>query len=107
MLDFSELDAYAAHLAAASDLDENEWVDEWGGRTATAMQAYAPVRTGELRGSIRHSRGQVTVGVDYWEYVDRGTAHMAPRPFVEPAVHDIEPEAVKDVERRAIEGLDR
>lgn len=61
-----------------------------------AMKARAPVDTGFLRASIQASRKgkahwEVVVGAEYGLYVEYGTAHTAPQPFVNPAVEFIRP----------------
>lgn len=52
-----------------------------------------PVRTGDLRRGITHEligKDSVAVGdtVDYAIYVEYGTRHMEPRPFIKPAALD-------------------
>ena len=56
------------------------------GRLAAEARTRAPIRTGELRGSIRVSGGTVTVGAAHGVYVDRGTRSTAARPFWRQAV---------------------
>lgn len=90
----AELAASLARLqpaAAKSTATEAE-------RIAARARERVPVRTGALRSSIRASKpgiagGDVTVtvsaggqGVDYAAFVEHGTAHMAPQPFMRPAV---------------------
>jgi HK97 gp10 family phage protein len=52
-------------------------------------QAFAPVDTGNLRGSIDWERrgleGEFGATADYAEYVEDGTSVMAPQAFVGPA----------------------
>lgn len=60
------------------------------------MKVRAPVRTGFLRGSIQASRvgvahWRVVVGADYGLYVENGTRHNAPHPFVRPAIAVVRP----------------
>jgi HK97 gp10 family phage protein len=70
----------------------------------------APVLTGTLRRSI-HSlidkgglRGTVGPSVDYGIFVEFGTRHMAPRPYMRPAAERVLPGTL-DAIKRAIAGL--
>jgi HK97 gp10 family phage protein len=71
-----------------------------------AAQHYAPVRTGALRDSItteiddsgKTIIGRVSPHVPYAEFLEYGTVHMSPRPFMRPAF---------DENRGAIEDLFR
>lgn len=55
------------------------------------MRRLVPVDTGELResiGSIHEGlAGLITVGTDYWSYVEFGTSKMAAQPFIRPAIY--------------------
>lgn len=55
----------------------------------------APVDTGFLKSSIQASGGGlewvVTVGAEYAGFLEWGTRHMAPRPYLIPAVEAVRP----------------
>ncbi|MFZ1361346.1 MAG: HK97-gp10 family putative phage morphogenesis protein [Candidatus Nanopelagicales bacterium] len=61
---------------------------------SVAAKIHAPVRTGNLRNSIRHREvtastdmivGEVNPGATYAIYVEYGTSRMGPQPFMHPA----------------------
>lgn len=69
-------------------------------KTAMDIEAGAKVRaavdTGVMRASIQASRvadrhWRVTVGAEYAIYVEYGTRHSAPQPFMDPAVAAVWP----------------
>ncbi|MFK4096726.1 HK97-gp10 family putative phage morphogenesis protein [Streptomyces anthocyanicus] len=78
--------------------------------TAERVRSAAPVDTGALRGSVTVEQtaegARLIVGdgaVDYAEFVERGTRHMSPRPFVGPSVSQMREEIV-DAVQRAVSG---
>lgn len=71
-------------------------VDRMLVRVATAIerdaQAFAPVDTGELRGSIRAGSPmggmvRITASADHSVYVELGTRHQAAQPYLSPALN--------------------
>lgn len=80
-----------------------------GNVTHIASQPDNPpnVDTGALRASITSERKayneyEVMDGVEYGIYLEEGTEHIAPRPFMGPAFEN----ARREIERKAREGLD-
>ena len=78
-------------------------------KTALDLEAQAknraPVRTGNLRGSIQATRisathWRVTVGADYGVYVEHGTRFMGAQPYFRPAI-----QAVTRAFRKAMKGV--
>lgn len=69
---------------------------------ADEARSLAPIRTGHLRDSIQVvtdiSDGQINIGIgselDYSAFVELGTAHQAPHPYLTPASLPI-PEKLK------------
>ena len=64
----------------------------------------APVDTGNLRNSISADQidalsWAVTVGALYGAYVEFGTRHQAPRPFLIPAVDAVRPQFEQAIRR--------
>jgi HK97 gp10 family phage protein len=111
-VDATQVENFAKRLALASRLIEEEgedFTDEWGGKWADEMKATVPVDTGKLRDSIRQVEpGGITMGdAFYWPFVDRGTARMAPQPFVQPAMKRIRKPAAEDAGRRAVRLISR
>ena len=59
-------------------------------------QIAAPVDTGNLRASIadayddKTKTGTVTVGAEYGIYIEKGTVHMAAKPFLAPAAIEVQ-----------------
>lgn len=55
------------------------------------MRRMVPVDTGALLESIdsihEGLHGLITVGTDYWEFVEYGTSRMAAQPFIRPAIY--------------------
>jgi HK97 gp10 family phage protein len=56
---------------------------------AADARRYAPVDTGQLVASIEVDRaqGRVVAGADHATYVELGTRHMQPQPFLRPALY--------------------
>ncbi len=80
-------------------------------RVAERARELVPVRTGHLLASIRADLGDaedssegafspVTVVADapYASYVEFGTSRMEAEPFMQPAVEEIEPEIMEEVD---------
>ena len=79
-------------------------------RVAERAREIVPVRSGRLRDSII-VEGGIEVDVDeafqpiavvamapYARFVEDGTSKMTPRPFLEPALEEIEPEVMAEVD---------
>ncbi len=70
-------------------------IDERGerlvGQIADDMRRLVPVDTGALRSSIEDTyvdpTGVITVGTDYWRYVEYGTRYMDAQPYIRPALY--------------------
>src|SRR5947209_18661968 len=79
-------------------------------RVAERAREIVPVRTGRLRDSIAVEGGievdadeafqpiAVVATAPYASFVEDGTSRMTPRPFLEPAMEEIEPEVVAEVD---------
>ena len=79
-------------------------------RVAERARELVPVRTGHLMASIRADLGDaedsseafppVTVIADtpYASFVEFGTSSMEPEPFMQPAVEEIEPEVMEEID---------
>jgi HK97 gp10 family phage protein len=65
-------------------------VEETAAEIEAGAKERVPVDTGYLRGSISHEAkglsGSVSVGADYGFWVEVGTEHRSPRPYLTPAV---------------------
>lgn len=91
-IDFSEVSALRNDLAAAPAKVTAGAVDDVRVATAAtehAAKGFAPVLTGELKGSIHgHATGLsgvVEANTRYAGYVEDGTSDTAPQPFMAPA----------------------
>jgi HK97 gp10 family phage protein len=89
--DTSEVDALAAQLAAAgakAKAESSTALTKVGGELRDAARGDAPVRTGDLAGSITMTGGgnwrRVSTGVRYARFVEWGTYKDAPQPFMMP-----------------------
>lgn len=88
--DFSEVDALARELAAAGprveQRSESQVLQKFGSEWRDKAVATAPVRTGELRGSIylRGGKGYRKIGSDVRQgfFQEFGTSVMAPQPWL-------------------------
>lgn len=105
MIDASDVAEFAGRLNTASkliDTIETDWARDWGQVTANEMRASAPRLTGRLAASIHQVEpGGISIGADYWRFVERGTAHMPPQPFIAPSVNRVAPRAATDALTRA------
>lgn len=80
-------------LPRAANEARDEVLREWAEDTQDAAERRAPVRTGDLWGSIdsRVFRDAAYVGVwepeelEYAEYVEKGTSSMEAQPYLRPA----------------------
>lgn len=70
----------------------------------------APELTGELKASIQASarglKGRVEVGARYGEFVEFGTGHGPPQPFMYPAADTADGKFPTDVETAVVRALD-
>lgn len=87
----AELQRQAAAAIAETERRATDAVQQGAARAASL----APVLSGELRSSIKartHRRGgfkaEIT-GVYYWRFVEYGTVHAPPHPFVRPATAEL------------------
>ena len=78
-------------------------LDEYGQEMETTAKQLVPVRTGNLRESIRHERADVEhlwlqAEAPYAAYVEYGTRKMTAQPYLEPAIeqHQAELQAALD-----------
>ncbi len=79
-------------------------------RLAERARELAPVRTGHLMASIRAELGEmedmnerfaplmVVADTEYASFVEYGTSKMVARPFMGPAVDEIEPQILSEVD---------
>jgi len=86
-------------IAGADDLAE-KIIKKTAFDTETLAKIYAPVDTGNLMNSIsadrvREMTWRVTANADYAIYVEMGTRRKSAQPFLEPALRDTWPGAVK------------
>lgn len=99
-VDASQVERFAKRLDLAARIIEAEaedFQDEWGQKWVDEMVATVSVESGTLRDSITQVEpGGITMGVDYWRFLEHGTSKMAPRPFVRPAMNRIRKPAVED-----------
>jgi HK97 gp10 family phage protein len=106
-IDTSQVDAFARKLEVASHQIEEEasqFEEYWGGVLVDELQAGVAVDTGHLRDSIEQVEpGGITFGgASYGEFLERGTATMAPQPFIAPAIKRIRTRVSKDAGERAV-----
>lgn len=111
-VDASQVDRFAERLALAARLIEEEgeqFEEKWGQDWVDEMRAGVSVDTGRLRDSIRQVEpGGITFGdAFYGHFLEKGTARMAPRPFIVPAMKRIRPKARKDAGERAVKLIQR
>lgn len=117
--DVSELLALAATLERSSGRlgrDGAQVVRKEAESVKRNMQANAPVRSGELRGSIKvdsvgSGRGgsmsaTISAGTRYAFFQEFGTSRMAPQPFAEPAARQAEASFPSALEKLAADTLD-
>ncbi len=79
-------------------------------RVAERARELVPVRTGHLLASIRPDLGdvenaeeafepvQVIADTEYASFVEFGTSRMDPEPFLGPAVDEIEPQILEEID---------
>lgn len=88
-LDTRELDALAVQFAVAAKLAPGVF-DEVTEAAAAWVEAEAkrkvPVDSGDLQRSIGHEKGAIFAGEPYAGFVEFGTAHMRPQPYLRPAI---------------------
>jgi HK97 gp10 family phage protein len=75
-------------------------------RSTVAVGPGEPVH---LRDEIRQVEpGGITMGDAYWwRFLEHGTVHMSPQPFIKPAMKRIRTPARKDAVQRAIDLMKR
>ena len=109
-IDASQVDAFARRLETASRRIEEEadqFEEKWGEEWAEEMRAGVSVDTGRGRDSIQQGEpGEISME-GYLRFLDRGTAHMPPEPFIRPALKRIQPRATKDAGDRAVKLIQR
>lgn len=86
--------AYAQSASANSRIDAatTELLATIGAAIARDAQRYAPVDTGELRGSIEAEAPigntvRIVARADYAAHVELGTSRMAAQPYLRPALY--------------------
>lgn len=98
------LDLEAGIKASLQGQGHGEW---YGNHQASAPGDPPAIDTGALANSVQAypitpTHWRVAVNADYGVYLEYGTVHMEPRPFVEPQVDEIEPVfygAMRNLER--------
>lgn len=103
MLDFSQVENFERRLRTHFDPVEDEWKTGQARELAATMRP--PVRSGRLLASISPRNDGVAIGADYWKFVEYGTVHMGPQPFVRPAVRARTQPAVRDAGDQIIRRL--
>ena len=111
--DVSELEALAAEYKQAGTRirrEQRKVVRSTVESITSDARAAAPVRTGELQGSIegtvRGLRGKVEASARYSFSMEYGTYKDAPQPFMTPAVDANEPRYLADSEAAAARAID-
>lgn len=89
---FNDFPKRAAQIEAKADAIVTKTAMDLEGQ----MKVREAVRTGFLRASTQAVRvarrhWRVVVGADYGAFVNYGTRHQAPQPFVEPAIAVVRP----------------
>lgn len=104
MFDFREVTDFERRLRDAAETTdiERSWKRETAGELADAISP--PRRTGALAASVRATSEGVAM-LDYWRFLEYGTVHMAPRPFVRPAINRQLPRALDDLGDRVLREL--
>jgi HK97 gp10 family phage protein len=112
-LDFTEVVAFEKKLALTASLADRmaeDWEQEHGEKWMLEMIHTVPVGPGDpvhLYQEIDHVEpGKITMGQAYWwRFLEYGTVHMGPQPFIKPAMKRIRTPARKDAAERARELL--
>lgn len=79
-----EFDADAfLHLERIAQMVAEDVAEE----IAQDAQRDAPKDTGQMAASVQAEGADVTVGTDHWQFVEYGTRHMPPQPFMRPATY--------------------
>lgn len=75
------------------DGDVSDLLEQLGVDIEASATAACPVDTGHLRDSLEHEVDgdtlRVGTNVDYAAYVEEGTRHMAPQPYLRPALYQV------------------
>jgi HK97 gp10 family phage protein len=120
--DFSEVTQLAAHLQGVNGRlgrSSAKILRQQAQQVKRTMQRNAPVRSGELRGSIAVTAvgdgrtGSMSALIEalapHGRFVEFGTARMAPQPYAAPAAREAErtfPAAIEQAGLEAISGSD-
>jgi HK97 gp10 family phage protein len=87
------LPAIAAALPREAQAVTGKMTMDLEGEIKQTIDAVGAVDTGHMMNTVQgHPEdGTVTTGAPYWELVDKGTAKMPARPFVDPSVDALRP----------------
>lgn len=107
--DVIRLESRLRDAAREIDVRSADWEDKWGEAWADGMRAEIAVETGRTRAAIVADGGEITFGdrADIVNFLEHGTVHMAPRPFIRPALRRIQAAAMRDAGDQAIRPLTR
>lgn len=109
-LNFSQVIAFEKKLALTASLVDKmaeDWQGEHGENWMVEMVQTVPVGPGDpvhLYEEIDQVEpGGITFGdAFWWRFLEYGTVHMAPQPFIKPAMKRIRTPARKDAAERAM-----
>lgn len=103
---FKGIDALQKGLKDRATLSDVKKVVALNGTEMTEQaKRNAPVRTGDLKGSIAMDiiddgmTAKTSAAVDYAPYVEKGTRFMSAQPYMKPAHNTQAPQFIKDLER--------
>lgn len=109
-IDASQVTAFERRLQAAARAIEQEadrFEEKWGDKLVDHMRAGVAVLTGRGRASIQQvAPGEIDME-GYLRFVEHGTAHQAPEPFIRPAMQRIRKPAAEDAGDRAVRLISR
>lgn len=112
-LDFDEVIAFQQKLALTANLTDQmaeDWQTEHGERWMLEMIQSVAVGPGDPTHLYQEidqlEPGGITMGDAYWwRFLEYGTVHMSPQPFIKPAMKRIRTPARKDAIARAVDLL--
>lgn len=119
-IDFTEVENYAAHLNAlavqAVDATWGPFKKYWIKEITDEIAANAPRSTtdrspmsqryGPLHSAFRAGQFGVSAGdAFYWRFVEYGTVHRPPHPFIRPVLKRLKPQMRRDAAERAVAAL--